>query len=368
MSETYALKNYINRVSIRTLGKQMNSAWPDFPLDRFVRASCRNLEPLEFTQRTRHVAAALRKSLPDGIPTALKVITEGLPEELPGVDGMFSEHFWLWPLSDFIRDFATDHWDEAIEACYWLTRCFTSEFAIRPQLERHPQETLKVLLEWTADESQHVRRLCSEGTRPRLPWASRLNLPRDLVYPILESLKCDSSKFVQKSVANHLNDLGKDDPAWLLKTMKAWSLADDPTTNWIIGHALRSLIKAGDATALSILGYGPAKLKEVTLTVSPKKVAISENATVHLQLSPSGSRPQNLLIDWVMHYARPNGRVSQKVFKGKEVVLAAGKSFEYEKSFPMKPRSIRTLHAGQHRLEVQINGKVVAEAIFELHE
>jgi len=368
MAETYALKNYINRDSIRTLGKQMRTARPDFPLERFVRASCRNLEPLEFTQRTRHVAEALRKSLPDDIPDALTIITNGLPEELPDVDGMFSEHFWLWPLSDFVRDFATDHWDEAIEACYWLTRCFTAEFAIRPQLERHPEKTLEVLQQWTADESQHVRRLCSEGTRPRLPWASRLNLPRDLVYPVLEALKDDPSKFVQKSVANHLNDLGKDDPAWLLKTMKAWSKADDPTTNWIIRHALRSLVKQGDATALSILGYGPAKLNEVQLSVTPSKVAIGESVTAHLQLSPSGKRPQNLLIDWVMHYARPSGRASSKVFKGKEVVLPACESFESQKSFPMKSRSIRSLHAGQHRVEVQINGKVVAEASFELHE
>jgi 3-methyladenine DNA glycosylase AlkC len=368
MAETYALKNYINRDSIRTLGKQMRTAWPDFPLERFVRASCRNLEPLEFTQRTRHVAETLRKSLPDDIPDALTIITNGLPEELPDVDGMFSEHFWLWPLSDFVRDFATDHWDEAIEACYWLTRCFTSEFAIRPLLERYPEKTLEVLQQWTTDESQHVRRLCSEGTRPRLPWASRLTLPRDQVLPILETLNSDPSKFVQKSVANHLNDLGKDDPAWLLKTMKAWSKADDPTTNWIIRHALRSLIKQGDAAALRILGYGPARLNEIQLSVTPSKVAIGDSVTAHLQLSASGNRAQNLLIDWVMHYARPSGRASSKVFKGKEVVLPAGESFESQKSFPMKPRSIRSLHAGQHRLEVQINGNVVAEASFELHE
>lgn len=368
MAETYALKNHINRDSIRTLGKQMRTAWPDFPLERFVRASCRNLEPLEFTQRTRHVAEALRKSLPDDIPKALTIITNGLPEELPDVDGMFSEHFWLWPLSDFVRDFATDHWDEAIEACYWLTRCFTSEFAIRPQLERYPEKTLEVLQQWTADESQHVRRLCSEGTRPRLPWASRLTLPRDQVLQILEAMNSDPSKFVQKSVANHLNDLGKYDPDWLLKTMKAWSKADDPTTNWIVRHALRSLIKQGDATALSILGYGPARLNEVQLSVTPNKVAIGNSVTAHLQLSPSGKRAQNLLIDWVMHYARPCGRASSKVFKGKEVVLPAGESFESQKPFPMKPRSIRSLHAGKHRLEVQINGKVVAEASFELRE
>ena len=366
MSENNAFKNYINREAIRTLGKRIADVHPNFPLDRFVRASCRNLEPLEFTQRTRHVAESLQKFLPDDIPSALKIIVESLPEPLPDSDGMFSQHYWLWPLSDFVRDFAVDHWEEAIQACYELTKCFTAEFAIRPQLERHPEDTLDVLQQWTTDESQHVRRLCSEGTRPRLPWATRLALPRERVLPILEALNQDTSKFVQKSVAKHLNDLGKDDPAWLLKTMKVWSKADGATTNWIIRHALRSLIKAGDPSALSILGYGPAKLKTVALTVSPKKVSIGKTLTAHLQLSPSGRRSQNLLIDWVMHYARPTGRASSKVFKGKEIVLPAGETFEWEKSFSMKPRSTRSLHARRHRLEVQINGKVVSGVDFDL--
>lgn len=366
MSENNAFKNYINRDAIRTLGKRIAGAHPDFPLDRFVRTGCRNLKSLEFTQRTRHVAESLRNCLPGDIPSALKIIVVSFPEPLPDSDGMFSQHYWLWPLSDFVRDFAVDCWDETIQTCYELTKCFTAEFAIRPQLERHPEKTLDVLRQWTTDESQHVRRLCSEGTRPRLPWATRLKLPREKVLPILESLNQDTSKFVQKSVANHLNDLGKDDPAWLLETMKAWSKADDPRTNWIIRHAHRSLIKLGDKTALSILGYGPAKLKKVALSVSPAKVDIGETVTAHLQLSPLRRRPQNLLIDWVMHYARPTGRASSKVFKGKEVVLDSGETFELEKSFPMKPRSTRSLHPGQHRLEVQINGKVVAEASFAL--
>lgn len=368
MSENSALKDHINRNSIRKLGRQFYEVFPEFPLERFVRSSCRHLEPLEFTQRTRHVAGVLRQSLPDEIPEALRIVSASLPAELPDVEGMFSEHFWLWPLSDFVRDYAQEHWKEAMSTCYQLTRCFTSEFAIRPQLARHPEKTLSALQQWTSDESQHVRRLCSEGTRPRLPWASRLSLPRELVYPILDSLKADPSKFVQKSVANHLNDLGKDDSRWLLQTMKSWSRSEDPATQWIIRHALRSLIKQGDPAALRLIGYEPAKLKEVELTVKPDSIAIGESVSAQLKLLPSGRRAQPLLIDWIMHYARDSGRTSTKVFKGKEVVLPANEALEWEKKFEMKPRSIRTLHAGRHRLEVQINGKVVAETAFELRD
>jgi 3-methyladenine DNA glycosylase AlkC len=366
MSDSLALKDYINQDAVRRLGEQIRCVMSGFALDRFVRAGCLGLEPLEFTQRTRHVARALREELPEDTSSALRIVTECLPEPLPRSDGMFSENFWLWPLSDFVREFGVDAWDESIAACYRLTQCFTAEFAIRPQLERHPDRTLEVLQQWVTDESEHVRRLCSEGTRPRLPWASRLQLPRDRVLPILEGLNRDSSPFVRKSVANHLNDLGKDDPAWLLTTTKSWSQAAHPATDWIVRHALRSLIKQGDAGALSIIGYGSAKLQNVSLNVTPAQAAIGESVTARLRVTPSGRKSQSLLIDWVMYYARPSGRTSAKVFKGKEVKLAAGETFEWDKSFAMIPRSTRTLHAGPHRVEVQINGQIVASADFRL--
>ena len=366
MSDPVALKDYIDRDAIRRLGEQIRTASSNFPIDQFVRSSCRGLGKLEFTQRTQHVSSQLRKALPEDISTALKIISDCLPKPRPFSAGMFSDRFWLWPLSDFVRDYGTDEWDEAIAACYRLTQSFTAEFAIRPLLQSKPDQTLKVLREWTDDDSEHVRRLCSEGTRPRLPWASRLDLPRDGVDPILEAMKSDPSEFVRKSVANHLNDLGKDDPKWLLATMATWSKTNSNETQWIIRHALRNLIKQGNPKALKLIGYGPAKLKSVSLAVTPKKIVIGDSISAQLNLISSGRTKQKLLIDWIVHYMRSGGDHSAKVFKGREIELAPGETFQWEKKFAMKPLSTRRLYPGEHKLEVQVNGHVCAGAEFQL--
>lgn len=366
MSEPVALKSYINRRSVEQLGEQIQGAAPDFPVGSFVKASMRGLGPLGFTHRTKHIAMALRRFLPSDVPSALSIIVDSLPDPLPDSDGMFSEHYWLWPLSDFVRDNATGCWEEAMRACYELTQRFSAEFAIRPQLERHPKRTLGRLLEWTKDPSQHVRRLCSEGTRPRLPWAGRLDLPRTPVAAILKSLRADPSRFVQKSVANHLNDLGKTDPDWLLRTAQQWSRTKSAHTQWIVKHALRTQIKSGEPRALEIIGYQPPKLKRVRLSISAKTVSIGRKLRVRAEIGNGARSPQRLLLDWVLHYARPTRDTYRKVFKGTTVELKPSECFECEKTFDMTPRSTRSLYPGQHRIELQANGEIVAGATFRL--
>lgn len=368
MPDDFALKDYITRDSTQLLAEHIHAAHRQFEVKRFVNASCRGLAPLEFTQRTQHIAKQLRHFLPESVPRSLKIISKCLPDPLPAADGMFSQSFWLWPLSDFIRDYGGDHWEESLDACYQLTQRFTAEFAIRPQLSRRPQPTLSRLQEWTSDSSEHVRRLCSEGTRPRLPWAPRLDLPRDSVLPILESLQSDPARYVQRSVANHLNDLGKDDSSWLLKVMRSWMRSKDPATDWIVRHALRSLIKAGDPSALKIIGYSKPNIERITFRVTPKRVSIGSPITAKLQLSGKGKKPQPLRIDWVLHYPRPGRESYRKVFIGKETTLEPNATFECQKRFDMKPRNTRRLYPGVHRLEVQANGDIVAAAQFRLTE
>ena len=368
MAEASSFKSYINRAAIKRLGEHIQTADPGFDLDAFVKTASRGLGALEFTARTSHVASALRRHLPDSIPRSLQIVRAALPEPLEGDEGMFSERYWLWPLSDFVRDHGATHWREALDTCYALTQCFTAEFAIRPLLASEPEATLKALAEWTEDESAHVRRLCSEGPRPRLPWATRLEMPREPIAGILHALRADTSRYVQKSVANHLNDIGKNDPSWLIETMTQWDHQAVDDTRWIIRHALRTLIKAGDPAALALIGYGPAKLSAVSLRLTPKRVKIGEPVTAHLRLETDGRQTQALLIDWVMHYVRKSGASSAKVFKGKTIELQPGEAFDWPKRFDMTPRRTRSLHPGRHALEVQINGDIVARETFTLVE
>ena len=362
----FALKDYIDRVAVRRLGEHIQAAYNNFELEKFIKVGAKGINKLEFTQRTKHISNVLREYLPGDIPKAFKIISKSLPGPLAVSDGMFKDNFWLWPLSDFVHQFGNDYWQPSMDVCYKLTQCFTAEFAIRPQLQREPAKTLAKLLDWTSDKSDHVRRLCSEGPRPRLPWAARLDLPRDLVFPILDALKADPARYVQKSVANHLNDMGKEDPKWLLKKMKSWNKQANDHTRWIIRHALRTQIKAGDADALAIIGYGPAKVRSVSLKLSSRKIKSGQSIAALLRLSSAANSTQSLLIDWVMHFCRPNGQSYEKVFKGKEIKLEKKESFEWSKNFPMKPLSTRKIHPGKHLIEVQINGEVYASAEFNL--
>lgn len=367
MTQSNALKTHLNRGTIQRLGKQIKTAYPGFPIGRFVNAAVDGLDALEFTARTQHIAAALHMTLPDDVPRALSIVTDSLPEPLPHADGMFSEHFWLWPLSDFIRHYGVMHWAESMEACYLLTQCFTAEYAIRPLLQRRPAATLNRLLAWTEDESQHVRRLCSEGTRPRLPWATRLKLDTKTVLPILHALRSDKSKFVQKSVANHLNDLSKDHPALVLKTLRQWNRTKNPATAWITRHALRTRIKAGDQAALAMLGYEPIKVNNVILTVTPKSIRFGDPIQAELRFHYKGRKKQPTIIDWVLYYHRPPNSSYRKVFKGKSLEISPNETVAHTKIFNLQVQRTRSLYAGEHRLEAQINGATVAATNFTLH-
>ncbi len=360
-----ALKDYLDGGAVRRLGEQVRAVCPEFALERFIAAAASGLDALEFTARSRHIAAALRARLPKDEKRALRVVEASLPAPLDSAEGMLAQRFWLWPVSDLVVASGPPHWRECMQICYRLTQCFTAEFAIRPLLEAEPEKTLARLLEWSADPNEHVRRLCSEGPRPRLPWASRLELPREQVLPILTALRSDPSRYVQKSVANHLNDLGKADPAWLLALMRDWQRIDTAATRWIVRHALRSLVAAGDPVALEILGYAAPAVAAAKLVVKPARVTIGGSLQAVLRFDNDAASAQRLLLDWVMHYARPGG-TSRKVFKGTAIKLAAGEHGEWRKNFALVPRTTRALHPGIHVLEARVNGHVIARAEFRL--
>ena len=370
MSDAPKLKDHFDRELVEALGARIERVHPDFVVGGFTQqVFSDDPEPfadLTFTGRTRRIAHALRHSLELDVPDALAVLLATLPEELDlseqtdadadgQTQGPLEGGFWMWPYGDFIALYATDHYEAGLEACYELTKRFTAEFAIRPFLAQYP-ETLDRLAEWTTDPSEHVRRLVSEGTRSRLPWAQRLNLPVDRVLGLLTELRADPSTYVRRSVANHLNDLAKDDSERILDILEGWHAEDVPATTWIVRHALRNHLKAGDPRVLRLFGYDTPELDIVELTASPASVAIGETIEVSLEVAESAGRDQRIMIDLVVGYVKANGSRSPKVFKFRDIELAAGASMRATKSLPMVQRSTRTLHAGDHSVSARING------------
>ena len=370
LAEAPKLKDYFTADVVRSIGERVSSGVTGFDVERFV---TRTLEPpaedsffdLEFTARSRRIADAIEDVAPISGVDLVAALIASLPEELDGFEGVLNDGFDLWPYGEVIARHGAEHPDECLVACYELTKRFTAEFAIRPILEHHPGKLADVK-RWTSDPNEHVRRLASEGTRPRLPWAQRLNLPLEEVLALLGELRTDPSKYVQKSVGNHLNDLAKDHPDRIISLLKAWHDDGDDVTQWIVRHGLRNHLKDGHPDALAIFGYGRPDVAVGDLQAAPATVSLGESVTAFFTLQSLNADDQLLMIDLVMGYVKANGSVSPKVFKFKELTMAPNAVEACTKSFEMIERSTRKLYPGTHSLTVRVNGKDLATTEFEL--
>lgn len=369
MSERKLFKDYFDLVAIDAIAKQFSSARGHgrFAKKRFVELASKDLETLEMMDRVRQISDALAAVLPKERDKALAWLEASLPEVLPDAESP-TDGYLQWPLGQFIADHGTEHFEESMSAMIELTQRLTSEFAVRPFVMHQPEKTFARLASLVDHPSEHVRRWCSEGIRPRLPWGARLDALVDdpsPIWPILEALKDDPSLYVRRSVANCINDIAKDHPSEVCKRMKAWSKGASEERMWLVKHALRTLVKDGDPKALAILGYGIPKGLSVDFGVSPKKVALGDSVTLTAEIRNGGKKPAKLMVDLCVHYVRKRG-TGKKVFKWKSTTLAAGKEVLLEKELAMVERSIRKLYPGTHRCEVQVNGQVLGEVGFEL--
>ena len=370
IAERKSHKDWFDRDAAKALARQVCAVHKSFDNKRFVRLCGHRLNELEFNARVRQFSNALRETLPASYPQAVMILEQSLPEVLPDCDSVTDG--WLqWPLGQFIADNGLSHFDESMHCMVELTQRFSAEYAIRPFVKHQPEETFAFLYTKLSDKSPHVRRWCSEGCRTRLPWGEKLS---DLVadptpiIPILDALKDDPEKYVQKSVANNLNDLSKDHPDKVLSLCRDWSKNSNTGRDWIVKQGLRSLLKAGDNRALKIMGFTRPRGINASLKLSCRDLHIGESIKINAVLHNSDSRQQNLMIDYVIHFQGKNSAKRQKVFKWKTVELKANEELTIEKNQPMKRTSIRELYEGKHTVELQINGEILARRAFELHE
>lgn len=356
-----ALKDWFNVARYRQIADLLADAHPGFDRKRFLAVATDGLDELTLIQRVRRATEACRATLPADFPEAVAVLKRIAPQVQHGFVGIF--------LPDFVGQHGHGHFEESMDALKFFTPFSSSEFAIREFLRRDLDRTLAVMTRWSHDPDEHIRRLASEGCRPRLPWSFRLEaLVRDPapVRPILENLRADPALYVRKSVANHLNDITKDHPAWVLALIKNWD-ASVPATTWIIKHGLRTLIKGGHREALSVIGAG--RVPRVALracTLTPARVAIGGAIEFSFTLTSQARSAQTLVVDYIVHYQKKSGRTGQKVFKLKTLSLAAGATLHFRRRLSLVNLSTRSLHPGVHRLEIMINGRIRAEKCFLL--
>ncbi len=365
-------KNLLSPAVVRAAAQQLQRVHPAFDARRFARQASAGLDDLELKARALHICQALTDTLPRNFDEAADIIERALapPEPVEAMAGLHGLNqglrgWVLWPVGEFVAQRGLAQPERALRALHALTQRFTAEWAIRPFIVAHPEKVFRILATWCQDPSAHVRRLVSEGSRPRLPWGLRLQaLVQDPspTLPLLQALQDDSSDYVRKSVANHLNDIAKDHP----ELVSSWVTTHLPGAAAprvaLLRHASRTLIKSGHPPTMKAWGLGSAFKGTAVLTVAPAQIQLGESVTLSLRLQSTSPRPQPLVLDYAVHHVKANGSTSAKVFKGWKLDLAAGATVDLQKRHAMKPITTRSYHPGWHRVQVQANGQVVADS------
>jgi 3-methyladenine DNA glycosylase AlkC len=366
---SYQLKDQFGESAPRAIAAMIGALTPDFAQREFLRDVLRDYAALSLTARGQRVAEMLRRHLPQEYPRALQILLDSASQPHAHRASRGMAGFLYMPHLYFVARYGLDHFEESMQAQYALTQRFTAEFSIRAFIERHPHATLARLREWTSDPSEHVRRLVSEGTRPRLPWAPRLRAfqqdPRPVI-ELLELLKDDESLYVRRSVANNLNDIGKDNPGLLTAVAKRWLRGASAQRRWIVGHALRSAVKRADAGALAALGFGGrAQVSVGDVGISPARARIGGAVTVGFSLTNRGAKHQRVMADLVVHFVKARG-TGARTFKLKAVELSPRGTMALRKKITLKQLTTRRHYPGLHRVEALLNGRRVKLGEFRL--
>jgi len=355
------LKEWFDAAFFHGLAATVKAQHPPFAEQVFLEEALAGLEALTLMARLERSAALLAAHLPDDYDAALEIVLAVTPH--------YNGHFRALVGPAFVAHRGRHDPARSLDALRVMTRHGSAEFAVRHFLKDDFEVTMAVMQDWAGNDDHHVRRLASEGSRPRLPWSFRLERlvadPAPAI-PILERLKADAEPYVRTSVANHLNDIGKDHPELMLDLVSGWDRSD-ANTAWIVRHACRSLIKAGHPRALALHGFGETPLVDLCdLAVTPRTVPWEGVAHLAFTLVSRGRTAQRLAIDYVMHYVKANGSTAPKVFKLRVVELAAGESLPISTRRSFEERTTRRHYPGRHRIDIQINGVVCGSVAFDL--
>ncbi len=369
--ERFSLKDHLfNPDSIGDLAAEYSAALPDFDAARFQDAVLAGFPERELMARMEWIADCLEPQLSSSFPEMADQLEAAMPPELdPSLsDDDFGRFIHAVPGILAVRHGLEAHRDRALDLLYAATKRFSMEFYVRSFLNRWPEETLARLAIWAEDDNYHVRRLVSEGTRPKLPWAKAVSLTTDQTMPLLDRLHADPTRYVTRSVANHLNDITKSEPRLVVDRLQDWARSGRQASkelDWMTRHALRTMVKAGDPAALRVLGYNPDAEVAAHVVLDTPTVQIGDALTFTVQLDAPKDLP--VLVDYVMTFPSASGKERSKTFKLKQSKITAGQTLVLAKRHPLKGNATTfTLVAGPHHLAVQVNGVIRAEAGFDV--
>jgi 3-methyladenine DNA glycosylase AlkC len=359
---TEPLKNMFNQRFFEALIEAFREQYSAFKQQAFLdHIDDGQWEQRELKDRMRHITIGLRHQLPSDYRLALEIVRKTAPELSD-----FSFETMIFP--DFVEVYGLEDWDVSLPALEQFTQQSSAEFAVRPFILHDQQPMMKHMLVWARHESYHVRRLASEGCRPRLPWAIALpafKADPSPILPILEHLKLDESEYVRRSVANNLNDIAKDNPQVVIDTLRRWKAHNTPDMQQLINRALRTLVKQGNPDALALLGYdSKGKITIQNLSVHPQTIPMGGEVTISFTVESHSDEPQPALIDYIVHHQRANGQQTPKVFKLTKTTLTAHEKRDISKKHNFRAITTRKYYAGDHAVEIQVNGLSAGRVTF----
>lgn len=353
------LKEMFNMKFYRKLAMEFQNAHRQFNPDRFVKDVTTGLEHLSLNQRMRNTSVVLQKHLPGNYLSTIAIMMK--------VIGNMNKGYTALLFPDYVGLYGHEHFSASMEALKFFTSFGSSEFAVREFLKRDFTKTIKVMQQWSEDDEAHVRRLASEGSRPRLPWSFKLEeviKNPGVTRPILENLKGDRELYVKKSVANHLNDISKDNPDHVLSMVRGWDKSNENTA-WIIKRGCRSLLKQGDVTSLAVFDYTKkVKVEVKNLKLNSNILHLNEVLKFDFDLISQSSASQKLVLHYRIHYRKKSGGLSPKTFSLKECILPSKVVVKISKRQRFEDFTTRKHFDGQHILEILVNGKVLQSKKF----
>lgn len=372
LSAENPFKDVFNRRVLEGLGRRIKREHPVFDDTLFVQLSMHGLQELGLFERSDHICECLKQTLPDEFPEAVRILVAALDDPLPDPGKTDWDSFIVMPQTRFVARYGQGHYDLSMAALYQMTQRFTAENDLRTFIELDYQRTMKLLQKWAKDPSHHVRRLVSEGTRCRLPMTGRIRRfiedPRP-VFELLELLKDDGSLYVRRSVANNLNDISKDNPDLMLDLLERWSVDAGDDRRWLIRHALRTLIKKGNARALKLAGADTtAKASLSTLRMTTKRINIGETARFAFRITSEAKKKATYIVDYDLFFKKKDGSLKPKRFKLRRLTLQPGESRLVEAQFRAVHTSGRTIYPGRHEIEVHVNGAGSGRLSFQIVE
>ena len=354
------LKNLYSKEFIKKLANRLFLIFTNFEKEDFVNSIFdTSWQNLELKQRMRHIAITLNKYLPFSYKKQLEILKE-VKKDFTGLEAMIFQ--------DFVEVFGLDDFDESMKALEVFTQDASSEFAIRQFILKYEEQTMNQMKIWAKSKNEHLRRLSSEGCRPRLPWA--ISLPKFKQNPtkaleIIELLKNDKSLYVRKSVANNLNDISKDNPQLVIKFVKE-NLGSTKELDWICKHASRTLLKKGDKQILELFNFDKSYHINLIDFCYDKSVKIDENLSFSFEIN-SDENIGNIRVEYVIYYLKSNNIHNKKVFMiSQNEIKSSSKKFTKKQSF--KNMTTRKHYLGKHFIAILINGEEILKKEFYLND